>query len=165
MKVDLGCGKFKREGYVGVDLVENGEDPPKNVDYVMDLRSGLPFADEEVDDIFCSHFLEHLTNAEGLGLLKDCTRVLKPGGILELIVPDFIWCLEKFLSDDESKRWGYSFNTIFGLQTHPGEYHKNGFSKDKAVAICTEAGLVVEGCVPIWTHDQRCILIKAVKSG
>ena len=175
MKVDLGCGKSKREGYVGVDIVGNEQEFPDDVDYVVDVRSGLPFVNGEVEGIFCSHFLEHLTDSEGLAVLRECWRVLQNGGVLELITPDFIWCLQRFLALPEEtpdpkdqimgSRWGYAHATIFGHQAHPGEYHKTGFSREKAVAICEQAGFEVQGCVPIWTHNQRCILIKAVKNG
>ncbi len=76
-----------------------------------DLRNGLPMlGTETVDLIYSSHFLEHLTYAEGLVFLRECRRVLKPDGSMRLIVPDarllmrsyaHANCWDVFTSDDE----------------------------------------------------------------
>lgn len=157
-KIDIGCGKEKREGFIGVDLVEE-----EGVDYVVDVRNGLPFADEEVDEVFTSHFLEHLTGPEGLKLLKECHRVLKKSGIIEVMVPDFLYCVKEFLDAHESKRWGWPAAMIFGLQTHSGEFHKNGFSQDRLRAMMRDSGFDVQALVPVWSHSQKCLLAKGVK--
>lgn len=53
-----------------------------------DVRNGLPYAGGSVDMIYACHFLEHLTYAEGLNFLNECLRVLTPGGLLRLLMPD-----------------------------------------------------------------------------
>ena len=53
-----------------------------------DVTRSLPFPDESVDFIFCSHFLEHLTKQEGTVVLRESCRVLRPGGVLRITVPD-----------------------------------------------------------------------------
>lgn len=53
-----------------------------------DVRGGLPFNTGTVDLIVLSHSLEHFTMAEGLTLLRECRRVLKPDGAMRVIVPD-----------------------------------------------------------------------------
>jgi predicted SAM-dependent methyltransferase len=53
-----------------------------------DLTEPLPFASESADFIFCSHLLEHLTRAQGLGLLTDAHRILRPRGTIRVAVPD-----------------------------------------------------------------------------
>lgn len=56
MKLDIGCGKNKHEGYIGVDK-ENFD----VVDVVHDLNnSPWPFADNSVSEILCHNVLEHL---------------------------------------------------------------------------------------------------------
>jgi predicted SAM-dependent methyltransferase len=64
----------------------------------FDARQVMPWPDSSVDLIIASHFLEHITRAEGDQFLKECFRVLKPGGILRITVPDtkliaqsFVW--------------------------------------------------------------------------
>jgi len=54
-----------------------------------DLRGGIPFHDETFDVVYHSHFLEHLDRAVAPIVLAECRRVLKPGGILRVVVPDW----------------------------------------------------------------------------
>lgn len=48
----------------------------------------LPFADDAFDYVFSEHFLHHLFFDEALALLRECHRVLAPGGVLRTVVPD-----------------------------------------------------------------------------
>ena len=48
----------------------------------------LPFNDDSVDVAFHEHVLEHLTAYDGYLFLKECYRVLKPGGVLRVVCPD-----------------------------------------------------------------------------
>ncbi len=56
--------------------------------YYHDLRKPLPFPSESVREIYSSHTLEHLYHTEAISLLRECWRVLIPGGIVRLVVPD-----------------------------------------------------------------------------
>lgn len=53
-----------------------------------DLRRGIPFGDQSFDVVYHSHLLEHVDRDAAPGFLKECYRVLKPGGILRVVVPD-----------------------------------------------------------------------------
>jgi len=55
---------------------------------VWDLRRGIPFADNTFAIVYHSHFLEHLTRADATAFLVECFRVLEPGGVLRIVVPD-----------------------------------------------------------------------------
>lgn len=59
-----------------------------NVHYVMDFSKPLPFPPDSFDGIFCEHVLEHFDLESGVTLLRQCFRVLRPGGCLRLVVPD-----------------------------------------------------------------------------
>jgi SAM-dependent methyltransferase len=78
----LGFGGYRKEGWVNVDLIGD------RGDLVWDVRRPLPFPNETVDAIFHEHLLEHLLAREGFALLLDSVRVLRPGGILRVGVPD-----------------------------------------------------------------------------
>ena len=52
------------------------------------LRRGIPFPDASVDVVYHSHVLEHLDREDAPGFLRECRRVLKPGGFLRVVVPD-----------------------------------------------------------------------------
>lgn len=53
-----------------------------------DLRKGIPFDANIFDVVYHSHFLEHIDPQFAPGLLKECHRVLKPGGVLRVVIPD-----------------------------------------------------------------------------
>ena len=84
LKVNLACGQVASEGWTGIDSSFQSK-----ADWYLDLRAGLPLADQSCSHLFCEHFLEHLTYPEeALRFLAECYRVLEPGGILRAIVPD-----------------------------------------------------------------------------
>ena len=53
-----------------------------------DITKGLPFDDNQFDAVYHSHVLEHLEPADGEKLLSECYRVLRPGGVLRIVVPN-----------------------------------------------------------------------------
>ncbi len=53
-----------------------------------DLRRGIPFAENTFSVVYHSHFLEHLPRKAARTFLSECHRVLIPGGILRVVVPD-----------------------------------------------------------------------------
>ncbi len=54
----------------------------------QDLTARLPVEDGSVDAIYSSHFLEHIYLTEAEAILRECHRVLRPGGVLRLALPD-----------------------------------------------------------------------------
>ena len=82
MRLDLGCGTRKLAGYIGVD-----RRPLPGVDYVWDVRQGLPFATSGVDEVRAWHFLEELEPAERVPVMREIWRVLRPGGRFAFEVP------------------------------------------------------------------------------
>ena len=85
MKLDLGCGKHKKEGFVGVDVFNF-----PGVDHVVDLGKGkLPFEDDTVDEVYANHFFEHLDIDDIVRLMSDIFRVCKNGAKVEIHTPHF----------------------------------------------------------------------------
>lgn len=83
LKIDLGCGPNKREGFVGVD-----ERPfDGKVDVVTDLRQKWPWPDNSVDEAVASHFIEHLEADERVHFVNELYRVLKVGASAQVITP------------------------------------------------------------------------------
>jgi len=80
IKLDLGCGLNKKEGYIGVDAM-----PYPGVEYICDVDKGIPFKDNSVDEIYTSHFLEHVKDFQFV--MEEIWRVMKPNGVVEIIVP------------------------------------------------------------------------------
>ena len=65
----------------------------------LDITAGLPFPTSGVDLIAMSHVLEHMPYAVGLSLLKECRRLLKPGGALRIAVPDAQKLMSEYMAD------------------------------------------------------------------
>lgn len=96
VKLNLGCGPHAMKGWLNYDV-----DPGLNrMDIVpFDLSLGkLPHTDSSVDFIFSEHFIEHITRDQGLKLLKECYRVLKPGGVLRLSTPDLETLIRSYMN-------------------------------------------------------------------
>ena len=87
VRLDLGCGKNKREGFTGVDSREF-----EGVDQVVDLSQPWPWDDNSVDEVNCSHMLEHLTAPERIHFVNELHRVMKPGAKCTIIVPHWASC-------------------------------------------------------------------------
>jgi ubiquinone/menaquinone biosynthesis C-methylase UbiE len=77
--VELGSGIERKSGYIGIDKEDYGQE------YVRDVEKGLPFDDNSVDNIFAQHLLEHIVDLQFV--MEEIWRVLKPNGILEVVVP------------------------------------------------------------------------------
>jgi len=119
LRLDIGCGKNKKEGFIGIDQFEI-----PGVDFLCDLRGskthympgscawgfsavseeknaliptasrfqtvenkGFMLVDNSVDEVHCSHFVEHLTADERVQFMNELYRVMKPGAKAMIITP------------------------------------------------------------------------------
>ena len=101
-KLHIGCGNIKFEGWINIDI------EPNNLvaDLICDASKKLPFDRNSCNLIYSEHFLEHLTVEEGLFFLKECYRVLQPGGILRIAMPSLEYIIEKYNSEDwQNQDW------------------------------------------------------------
>lgn len=88
LKLDIGCGKNKKEGFLGVDRL-----PFEGVDYQFNAGvDSWPFENDSVEEAHTSHFVEHLTALERIHFCNELYRVLKPGGKCALVVPHWSSC-------------------------------------------------------------------------
>ena len=74
---------------------------PENVRY-GDVTSGLPLQDNCCKYVYCSHILEHLALEDLRRALKETWRILEPGGIFRLVLPDLESCVESYRQSNES---------------------------------------------------------------
>lgn len=88
LKIDLGCGKSKQAGYVGVDKIAFD-----GVDIIVDLaKEKWPWEDGSVDQVYSSHFVEHLEANERAHFVNELYRVLKMKAQANIIVPHWASC-------------------------------------------------------------------------
>jgi predicted SAM-dependent methyltransferase len=101
LQIEVAGGARKGEnGWLILDML-------RGCDLYWDFRRRLPFPDDSVDKIYSSHFLEHLTFAQGQQHLRECHRVLVPGGTLSVCVPSARPYLEAYCSGSplDYKTW------------------------------------------------------------
>lgn len=83
VQLNLGCGPNKKSGWVNIDLF----DP--SADLRLDLREPWPFPDNAASYVYSEHVFEHFEiHVEVPHFLKEAFRVLKPGGVFDVVVPD-----------------------------------------------------------------------------
>lgn len=80
IRVDLGCGKKKEPGFVGIDRF-----PLPGVDIVADMNKGLPLADNSTDYLVASHSLEHVDDL--LFTMQEIYRVCKHKALVCIVAP------------------------------------------------------------------------------
>ena len=102
LQLHLGCGEVRLSGWINIDLLE------PDVDAQLDLREDWPFLDESVSRIYSEHTLEHFEYpGEVRHFLSESLRVLKPGGVIEVGVPDTEWPLRAY-GNDSDEYWKLS---------------------------------------------------------
>lgn len=101
--LELGCGSRKRHiNAIGIDILNT-----PCVDIVGDVYEVLECFDNGiVDEVYSYHFVEHVSDL--YQLMKSLERVVKPGGVIQIVVPHF--SNPYFYSDPTHK-------TLFGLYT------------------------------------------------
>lgn len=109
LKVDLGCGRSKPAGYIGLDRGDFD-----GVDIVCDLEFGIPLGDNCADEVRAMHVLEHLSNKSGI--MSEIYRILRPGGRLIFEVPSTDG-VGAFAHPDHRSFWN---RQSFAFWTQPG---------------------------------------------
>lgn len=82
-RLHLGSGGYRVEGWINLDIF-----PDDSVDVVADLTRPLPFRDASIARIHSEDVFEHIEREEGELLAAECHRVLEPGGVMRIVMPD-----------------------------------------------------------------------------
>ena len=150
-KLHIGCGEALLDGWVNIDVYP--------APLAMNVLWGLPFADGSARCVFVSHLLEHLFYPRDVQpFLKEVRRVLAPGGVLRVVVPDIEQCIEAYVNNDRSffasrrETWPWwpenptrleDFLGYAGAGAEPAwlfESHKYGYDFETLSKVLIEAG-------------------------
>jgi predicted SAM-dependent methyltransferase len=122
LRLNLGCGLLTHPSWINVDgswnarlakypflrkslsslqvLPKERKEVPWNPDiFLHDVRKPLPFPDGSAEAVYASHILEHLYREQGHQLILESYRVLVPGGIVRVVVPDLHAIVREYLGD------------------------------------------------------------------
>jgi len=84
VRLMIGSGATGRPGWLATDLT-----PMRSDALFLDASKPFPFETDSVDRIYSEHMIEHVDFAAGQAMLRECFRVLKPGGRFRIATPDF----------------------------------------------------------------------------
>ena len=138
--------------YQGIDIAPEFAGPDV---LIQDISNGIPFPDSAYDFVFCIEVLEHVPNP--YGTLGEIHRVLKPGGVLVLSVPnpyhlkEIIWNVLR-IPDRQGHIYGWTRQTMTKL----GEM--NGFQLERT------GGTYLHPPIPMWALLARSIVYRFVKT-
>jgi predicted SAM-dependent methyltransferase len=144
-KLHIG-GEVRKEGWEVLNIQAS-----EAVDHVGPAHDLSRFEDGTFDEVYASHILEHLDfTGELLAALEEWHRVLAPGGVLSVSVPDLDVLAELFLAKDQltlDERF-LVMCMIFGGHTDVHDYHKVGLNFPLLRGYLRAAGFVEIERVP-----------------
>ena len=109
--LNLGCGYRFNPKWTNVNFFATGKEV-----IAHDLSKSIPFADDSFDLVYHSHVLEHFTKVAATNFIQECYRVLRPGGILRVVVPDLEQIARLYLTSLEkapgSTEWAENYEWI-----------------------------------------------------
>jgi ubiquinone/menaquinone biosynthesis C-methylase UbiE len=88
MRIDLGCGPFKKPGFVGIDIFDWSDKYAKDEFLQGEIPEVLHnFKENSIEEVRASHFIEHIPQAKVIEFMNEVHRILTPGGVFEINVP------------------------------------------------------------------------------
>ncbi|MBF0107962.1 MAG: methyltransferase domain-containing protein [Magnetococcales bacterium] len=131
--IHLGCGDLDLPGFINVDARA-----APHVHIVGDVGDLSRFAEETVDLVYGSHVLEHIAPRRVPGVLWEWRRVLKPGGILRLSVPDLERIIELYTLSGGNAEIIQA--PLFGQQDYPENLHRAVYDRSRLAHLLLAAG-------------------------
>ena len=95
-KLHLGCGSKLVPGWLNADKFK------ADADIYLNLTSRFPFPDATFSAVYSEHTLEHIPTDHVRHVLAECHRILKPGGLLRLTIPDLEIYAAKYAAGDRA---------------------------------------------------------------
>lgn len=143
MKLEFGCGETPtKEGFKTCDI----RNLP-GVDYVCPAwEIDRLVAENSVDEIFSRHFFEHLTFSQGEIMLDKWRKILKSGGMCEMMLPNMTFHIQQWIERKTEREIRHAKAGFWGWQR--GEFddtwdvHKSGYDKQLLTSLISEKGFI-----------------------
>ncbi len=121
-RVDLGCGIKPRKGWLNLDwniptFIVN----ETSATISWEAPNEIPFPENSIDFVYTSHFLEHLHHQDAVSTLSECFRVLKPEGILSIVLPNAGELIRAYTNNDSKTLEKYNTRDV-QVMTTPASY-------------------------------------------
>jgi predicted SAM-dependent methyltransferase len=94
-KLQIGSGPNLLPGWLNTDIRLGLKNRGGSYAF-LDATKRFPFQDETFDYLFCEHLIEHMGYGKARGMLRECLRVLKPGGKIRISTPDLHFLIELY---------------------------------------------------------------------
>lgn len=142
MKIHIGCGAKVLDGWVNCDIVQSPK--AKRAPEILCDAKSIPLDDGIADVVMAIHVWEHFYRWESDGVIAEWRRLLKPGGLLILELPDLVKCCQNIIQGftngkdpDQMGRWG-----LFGDPTTKDKYmcHPWGWAPGELIAYLQGQG-------------------------
>ena len=135
VQLHIGCGPRIIPGFIHIDMR-----PLPHVDHVTSAEKLDFAANASVDLIYCSHLLENYDRRSFTEPLREWLRVLRPGGILRLSVPDFAACAKIYHELGLADGLNGVVGLIVGGQRDEYDFHKMIFDEPFLTAVLLQIG-------------------------
>ncbi len=147
MKLHLGCGTKKIDGFTNIDIrYLPGVDEVNNVKFIRNYEN------ESVDLIYACHVLEHFSRWEYKSVLARWYEVLKPNGILRLAVPNFEVICAYYLRTNNLKE---VMGLLYGGQDYNENFHYVTFDYNTLLTDLYDIGFN-SVCYYDSSHTEHC---------
>jgi len=155
MKLNLGCGLDKKQGYINIDIRKE-----VNPDLIWNLENiPYPFETNSVEEIIAKDVLEHFPFRKVENILKEWFRILKPQGKLYIQTPDLIAIAIKVILNNKYT-WKDISYWVYGGQDYNENFHKSGFTIPTLKKLLESIGFKIEKIVNDGGTNLMCYCIK-----
>lgn len=160
MRINFACGKQTWADWYCIDAVRHPKatrDPDLLYAAEFDgeeLRTPLPLADGCAEEVASFHFIEHVFRWEAPAMLAEWKRLLKPGGLLVLELPNIEAAAKNLIAGMDPQMWMFPF---YGDPSHRDPYmmHKHGYMPRTIKELVAECGFKDIRILPPQTHGRR----------
>lgn len=117
--LNLGGGSNCIEGCLTVDI------DPRAEGY-LDITKRFPLGSGVVDAVFCEEVIEHVSLDDARDMLRECLRILKPGGVIRIVTPDLEYLAKRVHGEEDGER---QINEAFLMHQHKHLYSRSNLKK------------------------------------